>query len=811
MQRAQHHAGPGPAPTLPRRGVRLRRSWRLALLGSAALWPALLLPGASAPAQSLMGSGSGADLMGAIDPATGMMGSGQSGGALATPSIPAAPMPAPAAATDPARPAAAAGARDRNAPVTFTADEVEYDQDRNLVTARGSVEAWQNERFLRTDTFTYKRVTGIATAEGNVQLLEPDGQVTFADRAELTGDMRNGVIEGLKARLAQNGRMVANGARRTDGNVVDMSRVVYSTCDLCADDPEAAPLWQLRARVATHDREERRLRYRDATLDIDGWPVLYTPYLSHPDPTIPRASGFLTPVFGSSRYLGPFLQTPYYYAIDGSSDLTLRPTFSSKQSPGLGLDYRRRFNSGTVNLSASLGDLSGGNIADDERGWGGHIYSSAQFSLDEHWRAGININRASNQTYLRAWRYPAPRQLTSDVYLECFWGTEGYVRLDSRIYQSLNERDDTSVIPIVLPNLYADYAYPRDGWGGYLTADTSNHILLRSSGTDTRRLATRVSYDLPKQDRFGSVWTVRGQADLIGLSADNLNLAPVSSTTESSNTTATGNVRVGLDWRMPFVRSAGEYGSQILEPRVQFVSGPSTGRQYDIPNEDSLDFEFTDANLFALNRFTGRDRQEGGTRVDAAMRGAWLFPNGGQVEGLVGRSFRASEEDVFYAGSGLEKKASDYVGRVRVSPVSWLDLIARARQDGETFANRLTETSARVSLGPVAVSGGYLFTTPNPALTTTPNARRREVSGGVSARLGQYWRAGATGRYDIETSKPVSAGVNLVYEDECLIFNTSYSRSWAENVSNSTYYPSVETLLFSVGFKTIGDFGFRAI
>lgn len=776
----------------------------MALLGSAALWPALVFPGSSAPAQSLMGSGSGGDLMGAIDPATGMLGTGQSDGALATPATPAAPMPAPT------RPAT--GARnDRNAPVTFTADEVEYDQDRNLVTARGSVEAWQNERILRTDTFTYNRETGIATAEGHVQLLEPDGQVTFADRAELTGDMRNGVIEGLKARLAQNGRMVANGARRTDGTIVDMSRVVYSTCDLCAEDPEAPPLWQLRARVATHDREERRLRYRDATLDIDGWPVLYTPYLSHPDPTIPRASGFLTPVFGSSRYLGPFLQTPYYWAIDGSSDLTLRPTFSSKQSPGLGLDFRERFNTGTVRVNASLGDLSGGNIADDERGWGGHIYSSAKFALDEHWRVGANINRASNQTYLRAWRYPAPRQLTSDVYLEGFWGTEGYVRLDSRIYQSLNERDDTSVIPIVLPSLYADYAYPRDAWGGYLTVDTSDHVLLRTKGTDTRRLASRLSYDLPKQDRFGSIWTVRGQADLIGLSADNVNLGPTFSTSDRSINTATGNARVGLDWRMPFIRSAGEYGSQILEPRVQFVTGPSTGRQTNIPNEDSLDFEFTDANLFSLNRFAGRDRQEGGTRVDAAMRGAWLFPNGGQVESLVGRSFRASEEDVFYAGSGLEKQSSDWVGRVRVSPVSWLDLIARARQDGETFANRLTETSARVGFGAVSVSGGYLFTSPNPALTNSPNMRRHEVSGAVSARINQYWRAGANGRYDIETSKPVSAGVNLVYEDECLIFNTSYSRSWAENVSNSTYYPSGETLLFSVGFKTIGDFGFRAI
>jgi len=830
MHRATHGAGDAPAGTTTQRRTRhgpvahhahgasafgRPPSWRALLLGGAALLPMAMVP-MGGSAQSLFGGGADPTAAG---PSSGLGLGGDVGGpmssapdaASATSSATTASGPNPVAPASTAPAAARRGQPNRDAPVTFTADEVEFDQERNLVIARGSVEAWQNERILRTDTFTYNRETGIATAEGNVQLLEPDGQVTYADRAELTGDMRNGVVEGMKARLAQNGRMVAFGGRRTDGTITDMARVIYSSCDLCADDPEAPPLWQLRARLATHDRNEQRIRYRDATLQMGGLPVLYTPYLSHPDPSIPRASGFLTPVFGSSRFLGPFATTPYYWAIDGQQDLTISPTFSANQDPAAGIAYRRRFNTGSINLTGSVGNLSGGTIAQDERGWGGHIYSSARFSLDENWRAGLSVNRATSQTYLRAFRYPSPRQLTSDAYLEGFWGAEGYARIDGRIYQSLNETDNTSLIPLVLPNIQADYAFPRDSLGGYLTVDTSNYVLLRSEGTDTRRIASRIHYDLPTQDRMGSIWTVRGQADLVGRSADNLQLGPVYSTTDSSLTEANVNARVALDWRMPFARSAGEYGSQIIEPRVQFVTGPSTGRQYNIPNEDSLDFEFTDANLFALNRFTGRDRQEGGTRVDAALRGAWLFPNGGQVEALGGRSFRASEENVFYTGSGLEDQASDYVGRVRVSPVSWLDLIARGRFDGETAANRMTETSARLGLGPVSLSAGYLFTTPNPALVNTPNASRREVSGGVSARVGQYWRVGAAGRYDVQNSKPVSAGVNLVYEDECLVFSTSYNRSWAENTTSQSYYPSGETLLFSIGFKTIGDFGFRAI
>ncbi|WP_408887438.1 LPS-assembly protein LptD, partial [Teichococcus deserti] len=288
---------------------------------------------------------------------------------------PAAPAAAPAAAATPPAGTPSTPASGNNAPVTFTAEEVEYDQERNLVTARGAVEAWQNERILRADRFTFDRNTGIATAEGNVQLLEADGQVLFADRAELTGNMRDGVVEGLKARLAQNGRMVANGARRTDGKILDMSRVLYSSCDLCMNDPTAPPLWQLRARLATSDQEAKRLRYRDASLLLGGVPVLYTPYLSHPDPSVPRQSGFLTPVFGSSSFLGGFVETPYYWAIDPSSDLTVTPTLSTKQNPALGFDYRRRFNFGQIEAAGSVGERAG---ASSENGLGGHIYSRGQ-------------------------------------------------------------------------------------------------------------------------------------------------------------------------------------------------------------------------------------------------------------------------------------------------------------------------------------------------------------------------------------------------------------------------------------------------
>ena len=81
---------------------------------------------------------------------------------------------------------------------------------------------------------------------------------------------------------------------------------------------------------------------------------------------------------------------------------------------------------------------------------------------------------------------------------------------------------------------------------------------------------------------------------------------------------------MAVDVRWPFMRDGGAWGTQIIEPIAQLVVAPRAGDSQltRIPNEDSLDLEFTDANLFGFNRFPGIDRLEGGlARQCRAARG----------------------------------------------------------------------------------------------------------------------------------------------------------------------------------------------
>ena len=691
-------------------------------------------------------------------------------------------------------------------PVTFTADAVEYDRDNATVSASGNVEAWQNDNVLRADRITFDRNTNVAAASGNVVMVQPDGQVLFADYAELTEGLRDGVLRGMRALLAENGRLVANGARRTDGRINELSRVLYTTCNLCAADPTKPPLWQIRARSAVQDGENKRVEYRDAAVDFLGVPVAWFPYIWHADPSVRRASGFLVPSFGQTKQLGTFLTVPYYWAIDEVSDATFAPTFNTLQYFNLNTQYRRRFNDGTLDIDAGIGSHRSGIGAD--------IFASGRFNYDETWRYGFDVRRASSAQYLRDYRVSGQSDvLSSRVFLEGF-GTGAYTKLDSIAYQALVGSVRQSRLPYVLPRYQYSYFGEPDRLGGRLSFDTQNFNVLRSEGTNTQRAGARIEWQRPFTGRFGEVYGLTLRADTAGYIASSLNQNPNYSPAGQAETVrAQPTAALQVSW--PLVRATSGGGTQLIEPTIQVVAGPTTGgntRRNRVPNEDSLDFEFTDQNLFALNKFPGLDRQEGGLRANVGLHLNWT-QGGAMVDGLVGQSFRTKADDTFPVGSGLEKRASDIVARATVSPAPWLDFTGRTRLDNKNRNVRFADAIGSVGTPALRVNAGYLYSATNPYfLYDTPTIpasyfrHRNEVSLGASTQFLTNYKASAFVRRDLDTSKLVSAGVRGAYEDECFIFDVNLSRRYTSlNGDNGATY-----LLFQVTLKTVGQVGFNA-
>ena len=709
-------------------------------------------------------------------------------------------------------PASGHGPVRNDQPVAFTADQVEYDREHGLVTAAGHVEAWQNDHVLRADKVTFDRNTGVMAAYGHVVLMEPDGEILFADYAEMNQGMKDGVLRDMQAILAENGRLAANGARRTGGEINELANVVYTTCNLCKTDPTKPPLWQLRAAKAVQDLEHKKIEYEDAVMEMYGIPVAYFPYFWHVDPSVKRASGLLIPSAGVTSGLGAFIAQPYYWVLDDQSDATLTPMLTTKDGPQLDVEYRRRFNDGMLLVNASAGY--------EDNSPQGSAYLKGQFDFDDTWRWGFNINRASSADYVRDFRLGPDlgsdiNLLSSQIYVEGF-GVGAYSRLDTKFYQATNTSIDNSKLPIVLPRYQYSYFGQPDEWGGRLSVDTGAFNVLRSDGTNTRRASMTVNWERPFMGSLGDEWTLTLHNDAAAYDASSFEEQP-NYGTHSQVDNARALPQVALDWRWPFMRDSGAWGIQVIEPMAEVIVAPRTGisQQNKYPNEDSLDMEFSDANLFGFNRFPGIDRLEGGERVNLALHTAWYL-NGTTFDSLIGQSYRDYKDNLFAEDTGLHNQVSDVVARATFSPTQWLDLTYRTRFDQATFQTRMIDAFSTIGMGAFSVNVGYLYTADNPyelydqplppPTTTTFYTARREITLGTTLKWGAY-RITASAQRNLQTNTFDTIVGDLIYEDECFIVDVRLNRRYTSYNGDS----GSSAVLVQLTFKTVGSFGFRAL
>ena len=687
--------------------------------------------------------------------------------------------------------------------VLIAADQVTYDEQLGVVVARGNVEIAQAGRVLMADTVTYNQRDDLMTATGDITLLEPTGEVAFADYIQLSDQMKEGVLHDLKLLLTDKSRMAAASARRTGGKRTEMDRAVYSPCNLCIDNPKRAPLWQIKAMRVIHDQEAQDVAYYDAWMEIFGIPVLYTPYFQHPDPTVDRRSGFLAPEYGTSSSLGLELTTPYYWNIAPHRDATIEPRFTSEEGVVLGGEYRERMASGSATTEASLTytdkrDDDGVEIDGSE--FRGHIFSHGDFDLNPVWRWGYQLERATDDTYLSRYRIASNDTLITQPYVEGFNGNN-YFAGNAFLFQGLDEGDDQDQIPIVLPMLEFSHV-GEPGWAGSTKTFDANVLLLqRIDGTDSRRVSVEGGWHLPATSPGGHVWrmslTMRGDV----YHTNNV-VNPRDPRTET-NSGITGRLRpeAMLEWRYPLIRQSGTV-RHVLEPVVQGIVSPYGGNPVEIPNEDSQDFEFNDTNLFSNSRFTGLDRLESGPRVNYGLRYGAYGVSGGRTTALIGQSARLKDDDTFGPGSGLEDQFSDYVGRLLVAPSDHLSLAYRFRLDRVTVQARRNEIDLSGGVKLLRLNIGYaLLEEQLSESDTTGFANREEIVGSFVSRFSEFWRANGSIRRDLTGSgQTLSWSSGLTYEDECIVFVTNYGRTFTRDrdVEPDT------TLLFKVQFKHLG-------
>ncbi|HXS05384.1 MAG TPA: LPS assembly protein LptD [Rhizomicrobium sp.] len=682
-------------------------------------------------------------------------------------------------ATQRARPAVkSAPSGDRQ--ILLQADQVVYDGDAQTVSAEGHVEIVDQGRILDADKVTYNQKTDQVTADGHVSITDTAGNVAFSDHVVLTDHMRDGALNGFGALIGKNGRLAAASAQRVGGTMIIAHQTVYSPCKICNQPGQKTPLWQVKSERVVYDQVKHRIHFTDATLDLFGVPILYTPVLSEPDPTVKYASGFLAPDLGNSTKIGYFARIPYYFAISPTNDLTVAPQFSTLGGELVEGEYRARWdNSGmwlqgslAYNPNGGLGGTPGSQTYD-------HLFGSGRFALDNGWannngwRAGFDTELTNNAAYMRFYDISYLDRLVNDLFIEDVNGRSRFA-LTGYYFQGLRATDVPSMIPYVLPQLNYTFIPTGKVAGGRFRLDVSSVSLTRSSGPDSQRLTTELNWRLPMVFGGGQLWTLIADARGDLFHVDNNNPIDFPDVPDKSRYVSRGVPYVALDWRWPFVNQTSSGNSYVLEPLAQVIAQPYGGNPKGLPNEDSDAFEFDANNLFSVDQLPGYDLIESGPRANVGFIADALF-KGGEIQGLVGQTYRLKPDPIFAALTGENGTASDVISRISLKfpHVDFTDQLDFDRGNGSVRRHEVyvTGTYGRSSLQIAYVQ------LPAEALTLGLPSRE-QVNAQADINFYQNWQAFAAIERDLLAGQMLDTEYGLGYEDECLAISIAYRRKY---------------------------------
>ena len=703
--------------------------------------------------------------------------------ALAQPAAVPVPLPAPTPAL----------AEDGGEAVEFSAEQVSYDTDGELVTAMGAVRMSRDGNYLAADRVIWNRRTGEVRADGNVVVVNPQGDKLVGESVVLTDSLRDGSIANLLVVLESGGRIAAARGTRT-GNITSLDNAVYSPCPVTS--PTGCPRnpsWSITAARVIHDPARNQVRFSGGRLQLFGLTLPLLPIFSIGTGNDGGGvSGWLVPDISFSSRNGLELAAPYYRRLAPNRDLTLTPHLYTKSGPAIEARYRQldsiaAFQIGGFATYSRIDDPDTDDLTPDtRRGFRAYFEGNGKAQLNPFWSITGSLRAATDKTVTQRYDISRDDRLRSVINAERI-SPDSYISIAGWAFQGLRVDDVQRRIPIALPAIDARFRLDAPVVGGNIELQANSLAILRLDGQDTQRGFASARWDLRRLTKFGQQLqlTAFARGDVYHTNDSNLTEVPIYRGTDGWH--ARGIAALAADVQWPFVGFAFG-GFQRLVPRVQLVLTPPTPN-LSIPNEDSRAVDLEDSNLFALSRFPGYDRWEDASRITYGVDWA-LDRRNLSIAATVGQSYRIQRHPgIFPEGTGLSDRFSDIVGRTRVRFGRLIDFTHRYRVDKNSLAVRRNEIDLTVGSEQTYAQVGYLRLNRDISAAVEDLHDKEELRFAGRLKFARYWSLfGATvldltGREEDPLSladgfEPVRQRLGIAYEDECLELGLAWRRDY---------------------------------
>tara|TARA_B100000989_G_scaffold284193_1_gene250769 strand:- start:3534 stop:5930 length:2397 start_codon:yes stop_codon:yes gene_type:complete len=532
-------------------------------------------------------------------------------------------------------------------------------------------------------------------------------------------------------------------------------KAVFSTCN--TQDKECRG-WEVNSDEFRHDKEKKVFEYRNSWLKLFDYKVFFTPYFNHPDPSVKRKSGFLTPYYGTSDSLGTQLNFPYFKVIDIDKDITFNPRYYADKSFLLQNEYRQALKNSNI-----LSDFS---FLIGEAGTKGHLFYNQIGKINNNTDFELNIQNVKGDNYLKTHKLKDNSLIIKDdsvlvSNLDLNWQLN-----DSNLFTSFKIYEDLS------RNYHDRYQYVLPDFNftkNIIIPDSYNGKFNFNSYGYNKLYNTNVTESVLTNDfLFSSNEYVNSK----GI-ASNYNLLLKNSNDHSNNSTNfQDNLNYNLfglfkyDASFPLQKRMGNY-THFLKPLISFRYSPNGNSDL---SEKDLYLNYN--NAFGINRISESSQVEGGESINLGLEFKRKDSNGLDIIDLKLANIIKIDEDYRMPDkSKLNKKRSDIFGEINYNFSNKINLGYYFSYDKDLKYSNRDELSFDLNANNFLTNISY-YSVHNdlPNVETIKNSNKFyydnenslgfEVSKDLSNNFTQYY--------------------NLMYshETDCISFNLNYNKSF---------------------------------
>ena len=364
---------------------------------------------------------------------------------------------------------------------TILGEDILFDNNKGHIQSKNKTIIFdQNKNKINLENFNYDIKKNIFKSIGFVKIEDLEGNSTEFSQIYIDTKKKEILGTDIKSFLNQKEfkvdernkpRIFANTVKIENKNST-FDKSVFTICDYRENDK--CPPWILQSKRMTHDKEKKTIFYNNAIIKVYDIPIFYTPYLSHPDPSVNRRTGFLPPSFSDSKNLGSGLSIPYFFNINKDKDFTITNKLYVSENPLFLGEYRQAFK--TSNLILDFGYTDGYKKTSSKKkpGKKHHFFTQFTKSFDSDDGSNsfldFNLEDVSNDKYLELYKVKTDLVDYNNDFLESslsynYEKDNIFLRINSSVYETLKDNYNDKYEYILPEITYDNNLFSSDKFG----------------------------------------------------------------------------------------------------------------------------------------------------------------------------------------------------------------------------------------------------------------------------------------------------------------------------------------------------------